>query len=300
MRVSNKMLADNITANLFRQTEQIVKKQREVYTGKRINAASDDPIGIGQVLRHRKTLASIDQYQSNIREARMRIEHDETIYDTVETLLQQAVDLSLDTNVANRDLYAEQVADIREQVLQLANSKTGDNYVFGGYQTGTEPFQVDATGAVNYTGDLGEKAYTIANNIQIDLNVDGGDIFLGGRDAALALDPTLDVFAVLDQLSTDLTSGTAADIATHATPINEIIDNLEDVRARASADYQRLELTDNHWGGFKVNVENMLSSIEDVDPAETIVQLQTLQTAYETSLATSAKIIQPNLMQFLS
>lgn len=289
MRVSNKMLADNITANLFRQTEQIVKKQREVYTGKRINAASDDPIGIGQALRHRKTLASIEQYQSNIKEARLRIEHDETIFDTVEGLLQQAVDISLDTNVDNRDIYAEQVADIREQVLQLANSKMGDDYIFGGYQTGSEPF-VEIAGVVSYNGDAGQKAYSIATNIQVDLNVDGSDIFMGVQD----------VFDELDQLSTDLTSGTTADIASHAAPLNEVIDHLETVRAQASADYQRLEMTDSHWDTYKVNVQDMLSGIEDVDPAEVIVELQTLQTAYETSLATSAKIIQPNLMQFLS
>jgi flagellar hook-associated protein 3 FlgL len=290
MRVSNKMLADNITANLFRQTEQIVKKQREVYTGKRINAASDDPIGIGQALRHRKTIASIEQYQSNIKEARLRIEHDETIFDTVEGLLQQAVDISLDTNVDNRDIYAEQVADIREQVIQLANSKMGDNYIFGGYQTGSEPFNVDLAGVVTYTGDAGPKAYNIATNIQVDLNVDGSDIFMGAQD----------VFDELNQLSTDLLSGTTADIASHAAPLNEVIDHLETVRAQASADYQRLEMTDTHWDTYKVNVQDMLSGIEDVDPAEVIVELQTLQTAYETSLATSAKIIQPNLMQFLS
>jgi flagellar hook-associated protein 3 FlgL len=295
MRVSNKMLADNITANLFRQTEQIVRKQREVYTGKRINAASDDPVGIGQALRHRKTIAAIEQYRSNIKEARMRIEHDETIFDAVENLLQQAVDISLDTNVDNRNVYAEQVADIREEVLQLANSKMGDNYIFGGYQTGSEPFKVDAAGDVYYDGDSGEKSYTIANNIQVDLNVNGEDIFQSGVSGG-----PYDVFAVLDQLSTDLTGGTAADIAAHAAPLNEAIDHLETVRAQASAEYQRLELTDNHWGTYKVSVENMLSGIEDVDPAEVIVELQTLQTAYETSLATSAKIIQPNLMQFLS
>lgn len=290
MRVSNKMLADNITANLFRQTEQIVRKQREVYTGKRINAASDDPIGIGQALRHRKTIASIEQYQSNIKEARMRIEHDETIFDTVESLLQQAVDIALDTNVDNRDLYAEQVADIREQVLQLANSKMHDNYIFGGYQTDSEPFKLDLANNVYYDGDAGEKAYGIATNIEIDLTADGSDIFMGAQD----------VFAVLDDLSTDLVSGTSAAIASHASPLNEVIDHLETVRAQASSDYQRLELSDTHWSSYKVNVQNMLSSIEDVDPAQVIVELQTLQTAYETSLATSAKIIQPNLMQFLS
>jgi flagellar hook-associated protein 3 FlgL len=290
MRVSNKMLADNITANLFRQTEQIVKKQREVYTGKRINTASDDPIGMGQVLRYRKTLASIDQFQNNIKAASMRIEHDETIFDTVEDLLQQAVDISLDTNVDNRDLYAEQVADIREQVIQLANSKMGDDYIFGGYQTSSEPFKVDLSGDVYYDGDAGEKTYSIGSNIQVDLNADGSDIFMGVQD----------VFDVLNDLSTDLTGGTSAQIASHAAPLNEAIDHLETVRAQASADYQRLELTDTHWGTYKVSVQNMLSSIEDVDPAEVIVELQTLQTAYETSLATSAKIIQPNLMQFLS
>jgi flagellar hook-associated protein 3 FlgL len=294
MRVSNKMLADNITANLFRQTEQIVRKQREVYTGKRINAASDDPIGIGQALRHRKTIASIEQFQSNIKDARMRIEHDETIFDTVESLLQQAVDIALDTNVDNRDLYAEQVADIREQVLQLANSKMDDHYIFGGYQTDSEPFKLDPTGAVYYDGDAGEKAYGIATNIEIDLNADGSDIF------SVTPAPGLNVFDELDQLSTDLLGGTTAAIASHAAPLNQVIDHLETVRAQASSDYQRLELSDTHWSTYKVNVQNMLSSIEDVDPAQVIVELQTLQTAYETSLATSAKIIQPNLMQFLS
>jgi flagellar hook-associated protein 3 FlgL len=294
MRVSNKMLADNITANLFRQTEQIVRKQREVYTGKRINAASDDPIGIGQALRHRKTIASIEQFQSNIKDARMRIEHDETIFDTVESLLQQAVDIALDTNVDNRDLYAEQVADIREQVLQLANSKMDDHYIFGGYQTNSEPFKLDLAGAVYYDGDAGEKVYGIATNIEIDLNADGSDIF------SVTPAPGLNVFDELDQLSTDLLGGTSAAIASHAAPLNQVIDHLETVRAQASSDYQRLELTDTHWSTYKVNVQNMLSSIEDVDPAQVIVELQTLQTAYETSLATSAKIIQPNLMQFLS
>jgi flagellar hook-associated protein 3 FlgL len=290
MRVSNKMLADNITANLFRQSEQIVRKQREVYTGKRINAASDDPIGMGQALRHRKTIAAIEQFQSNIKDARLRIENDETIFDSVQDLIQQAADISLDTSVDNRAIYAQQISDIREEVLQLANSKMGDNYIFGGYQTGSEPFKLDASDNVYYDGDAGEKTYGIASNIQVDLNADGSDIFMGAQD----------LFAVLDQLGTDLQSGTAADIASHAAPLNEVLDHLETVRAQASADYQRLKLTDTHWNSYKINVQNALSSIEDVDPAEVVVELQTLQTSYETSLATSAKIIQPNLMQFLS
>ena len=37
MRISNKMMADNVTAQLFRQREQMVKTQESIVTGKRVN-----------------------------------------------------------------------------------------------------------------------------------------------------------------------------------------------------------------------------------------------------------------------
>jgi flagellar hook-associated protein 3 FlgL len=43
----------------------------------------------------------------------------------------------------------------------------------------------------------------------------------------------------------------------------------------------------------------MLSDTEDADMAQAIVELQIQQTAYETSLATAARILQRSLMDFL-
>ena len=40
MRVTNKMMANNVTAQLFRQTEQMAKTQEYIVTGKRINRPS--------------------------------------------------------------------------------------------------------------------------------------------------------------------------------------------------------------------------------------------------------------------
>jgi len=43
----------------------------------------------------------------------------------------------------------------------------------------------------------------------------------------------------------------------------------------------------------------LLSSLEDADMAEAIVDLQVQQTAYESTLATSAQIVRPSLIDFL-
>jgi flagellar hook-associated protein 3 FlgL len=44
----------------------------------------------------------------------------------------------------------------------------------------------------------------------------------------------------------------------------------------------------------------MRASVEDADITRALVELQNLETTYEISLASSAKIIQPTLMNFLS
>jgi len=44
----------------------------------------------------------------------------------------------------------------------------------------------------------------------------------------------------------------------------------------------------------------MLSATEDIDVTKAIVELQSIETAYETYLAAIARILQPNLINFLS
>jgi flagellar hook-associated protein 3 FlgL len=48
-----------------------------------------------------------------------------------------------------------------------------------------------------------------------------------------------------------------------------------------------------------VSLESQRSSVEDVDLAKVILDLQTQQTTYQASLAITAKVLQPSLMDFL-
>ena len=285
MRVSTQMLADNITAALFRQTEQLLKTQEKIVTGKRINRASDDPIGSQRVLDYRKSLSSMQQYTVNISNAKTHIDTVDDILNTVTELISEAKGIAADPNPELRDTFAQQVGTLREQLIQLANSKINGAYIFAGDLTATRPF--DSTGA--YSGDSATKDYLIGDTIQVAVEADGSLRFQGSAD----------LFAVLEDLHTALLSDDTTGISNQVALLEDAKDQVNKVRAQNAGRYQRLEATENHYSRFAINVQEMLSRTEDADIAQAIIDLKIQQTAYESTLATSAKIIQPSLIDFL-
>lgn len=290
MRVSSRMMAENIKTNLMRQTEQLLNTEQRITTGKKINRPSDDPAGMGRVLDYRKTIAKIEQYDLNIKDVKNRIEFSETVLNAVSDLIKDAKNIASNVERDRGGAMASTVADIRSQIMQYANSKLGDNYIFGGDQTDAPPFQLDtATNTVTYTGDDGEKNYFIADNIDVSLNADGNDIFQS----------VADIFTVLEDLETALLANDTAAISSQLEPLSDIDEHLEDIRADNSAKFRRVDLTQTHWESFKVSVSNMLGGTEEADITAEALNLKVQQNSYEIALATAAKIIQPNLMQFL-
>ena len=291
MRVTNKMMADNVIAQLFRQRELIVKTQENITTGKRVNRPSDDPTEISSILSHRTTISKLDQYNENISKAKLHINTADDVMGMVSDLLRDAKEIAYDTNPAMRDEMAEQVASIREQVLQMANYQIDGKYIFSGDATLTAPY--DNT-TWNYNGDPAgaPKDYIIGENIKVDITADGRSIF--GPNVT-------NVFKMLNDLETALTTvpAVSANITAQISNLDSAIDNITEIRSRNAGVYQRLDATENHYNYFKVNVQDMLSNAEDADIAEAIINMQVQQTTYESTLASSSMIIQKSLLDFL-
>ena len=294
MRVSNNLMANTIAGNISKSSERLLMAQIRVSTQKLINKPSDDPIGIGKVLDYRKTLSSIEQYKNNIAHGKTRIEVGETALGLIDELLIDAKNIAMDQSVGSsetpsREVAAEQVKEIREQILQLINTKMGGSYIFAGQQTDKPAFLDDGS----YDGDPEGISIVVGEGINIKINLTGEEIFPSVAG--------INVFNVLDDLQAGLEADpyVMADIADQAAPLHEAHERVNDVRAFAASKFTRLELAENTLNKLKLNVENMLSSTEDADLAEAIVELQRQETAYEVTLASSARIIQPNLLNFL-
>ncbi len=154
MRVTNNQMANAITGSLFRQAQRLLKAQITVATEKIINKPSDDPIGMSRILDYRKTLYSIDQYNRNITQGKTWIELSETALGTIEDLLNSAKGIAVEQtsgDLETREMALHEVENIYCQVLDLANSRLGNSYIFSGHKTGTAPFrnEVSLSGGVS-------------------------------------------------------------------------------------------------------------------------------------------------------
>jgi flagellar hook-associated protein 3 FlgL len=293
VRISNGMVASNIQGYLFQHTRKLLQSQERIASGKRINRPSDDPVGMGQALGYRKTISGLNQYNRNITNAKVYIDNVENILDSITEFLTQAKKIAADPHPDMRGMLADQVAGIREQVLQLSNSKHDGNYIFSGHNNQTAPFTYDtATETYEYVAnDANSKNFIIGDGLELDIVADGEAIFAGESGDL--------VFNVLQTLEQALNDDNPELMTTQLQRIEDAIENLNTVRAVNSGKYKRLEATESHNKRFLVNAEDLLSRIEDTDMAAAIVDWQLEQTAYESTLAIAAKIIRPSLIDFL-
>ncbi|BBO79824.1 flagellar hook-associated protein 3 [Desulfosarcina ovata subsp. sediminis] len=291
MRISAKIMADNIKANLAKQSAQLSKTQTEISTGKKINSLSDDPEGVGKVLGYRTTLSAIDQYQQNITDAKTRVEYTETILGQINDLVNDAKEIASNADTQDGEALAEEIANIRDQIMSLTNSKYNGSYIFSGDLTDTAPFD-ETTG--DYEGDDGSHSVMVGEGIQITLNADGGEML---TETVSGNDDT--VFNVLDDLEAALRSGDETGVSDTVELLANIDENLEMERSKLAAMYTRLEDTENRWAVLSEAVETMRSDVEDTDVTEAAIDLQLQQTSYELLLQVASEVLQPTLLDFL-
>lgn len=303
MRVTNNTMIYSIVRYLTRQNEALFDRQNIIASGKKINTPSDDPLGMGKVLDYRQTIASIEQYQTNIQRGKTRLDVVEANLDLVDELLQVVRAIAQDEaggTTESRQMAAENLKNLYEQVLDLANSKFNDNYLFSGYQTKTAPFSRDDTQAttfdqftVSYNGDAGDVQFIVGDNTTVTMDADGQPIF---HDAASG---GINVFDVMRDLIVGLENDDNAAISTQGDLLGKARTQIQNTRSANAPILYQLETSENHWEHYKPKIEDLLAEEENADITQAVVELQSLELAYQSTLATAARIIQPGLISFL-
>ena len=386
MRITHNMMSSSIILHLQRQSRQLFNVQTELATQKRLNRPSDDPAGMGRVLDYRSRMAAIEQYLDNIDHGRILVETNSLTLDLIDEFIDMAREIaqihgSDDSSAAARQLAAEEVKNLYQQIVQLANSKSGSDYIFSGHQTDTPSFahaveldggtpqdiifglSADATDVtieirdanntvvrtinlgdgvtpgsggldgintlawnglddggvllpdgqysftitasdagdsvkdyVTYNGDDGQLAVIVGENMEINLDMDGRNFFspAGGVDL---FETMADLVAALE--NPDPVAGTSQILAT-IEQLQAARVQLRNKHAEYGFKFYRLEHSENHWNGIIANLEMNIGKIENADVTKAAVELQSLELAYQSTIATAARIIQPGLLNFLS
>jgi len=152
--------------------------------------------------------------------------------------------------------------------------------------TTTGPGQLSVT-SINFS--------TAAKDLGLDQAASGGT--LTAKDTNQIEVPG--VFGNLQKLRQALEASDQQGITAAAEGLKEDYDRIVRVRGETGARVQELESRQTSLSGENLSTTNLLSSLKDTDFTEAISRFQTLQTALQASMQTTARVLNLSLMDFL-
>ncbi|ABF41932.1 flagellin-like protein [Candidatus Koribacter versatilis Ellin345] len=285
----------NILDTLNRLTEGENNAIREVSTGNRLSAPSDDPSAMTLLIRNRASQSDCDRYVQNIGSISASLQNADSALSNVTTSLNRAITLGLEgtggtLSNANRSAIADEVSQIRDQVLALANTTFNGSYAFGGASTKTTPFVLDSTSVsgVRYQGDSTVEQVPIGDGSMVAANKPGDALFLN---------PAGSVFGALQGMISALRSGSGIDTAT--TTLRSAFDQFSSERVSYGSTISRLQADSNFQSSSKVQLQTEENSLTGVDMAQAISELTQAETARNAALSAAARIGQNSLLDYL-
>ncbi|MDW8468027.1 MAG: flagellar hook-associated protein FlgL [Burkholderiales bacterium] len=182
MRISTSLLFETGARAISRQQAEWARTQQQLSTGRRLIAASDDPLAAAQALRAGEAAARAAHYEAAQATARSNLALAEAVLARATETLQGARELLVQANAptlgdADRASLAQALRARFLELLALANARDADGqYLFSGYRGATQPFAETAAGVV-YQGDEGERALAVAEGRLMTVALSGAWLF---------------------------------------------------------------------------------------------------------------------------
>jgi flagellar hook-associated protein 3 FlgL len=183
MRVSSDTLRAAFLSALEGAQRRMIDTQKQVATGRRVNAPSDDPAAAARISQLDASLARLDQFQSNAGFARNQLGLEEQALGSAIDNLQRVRELVVQANNGpltdgDRAAIARELRERVEALRSAANTTDVDGrHLFGGYKETTIPFTLSPVGAVVYNGDDGQRLLQVSETRFIAVNDSGADVF---------------------------------------------------------------------------------------------------------------------------
>jgi flagellar hook-associated protein 3 FlgL len=286
--------------NTSDQAEQTALQQ--VTSGRRVNQASDDPAAAAQEVNISGQMNNCDQYLRSISSITSELQTADSSLNSAVTALQSAI--SLGTEGANgtlsqqdRNTIAQQVQDVSQLVLGVANLSYNGVYVFGGTADSQPPYVVDSSGNVQYQGNNDVNSVEIAPGQSVAVNQPGSQLFSATGSATGA-----NVFTALSNLATALqdSNSTSQDIGNAVTDLRGAYNQLTSARTFYGSTVDQLSSTQDFLNNENVQLSNQQNSTIGIDMNVAVTNLTQAEQARAATVEAAAGMNNITLMDYLS
>ena len=333
-RISENQLARGILNDIVKNRNSYSKYSNELSSGYKVVDPGDSKFA-STISQYRELMARIDGHQGRVTSVQAFLSFQDNVMTQVNDLLVRAKELAAqgvnETNGATiRAQMAHEIFEIRDHLVQLANSTYQGKYVYGGLDDDDPPFDEVAnfseppTGAASkviryddLTAEPGgalTRTVNVTDEVSVVVNTTGDSLF---SDAIIALEKLGRALAgyttSLDASAQRLPDGTERayvqpdELALQTQAIADSIDLLEAARQNKimpervslGARMRRLETASGLLELTKNDAEEVLNNLQNADYATAATNLTQAQVALEASYTVSQRVLNLSVLDYL-
>jgi len=298
LRITHQMIKNRVIGNIQNNLQNMSRFQDMLSSGKSVAKPSDDPLKVARIMGYNSTLQQVEQHQRNIEASRSWLNTTEDALHHITEVMQRAQELAVrganeTLSPQAREAIGMEVDELINVLVQFGNASHAGRYIFSGHLTTTRPLERDyAAGAgaagVSYAGDQGSINWEVAPNVTIRSNLTADELFFSSG-----------LLAGMEELAQAMFNNDTTAAGNSIESLQQAADSVLSKRAALGAISNGLDLSTESFATQKINFTSLRSQLEDIDFTETMMNFSVMDTIYRASLSSSARIMQPSLLDFL-
>lgn len=329
MRITNRMMTSSFLNDMQRNLNKMNKIQNQLTSGKEVRRPSDNPFIVARSMQLNGDISANEQYNSNIKDTINWLDATDTALGQLTDTMQRIRELIVSAGNAaygedEKNAIKDEINQRIEEVGTILNSSFDGKYIFGGSRATFKPVITEknenGNNVISYAGkdgeiiDLNTDSYKekaqldmldkklsveISKGVTMEYNVTSKQI-LEFNDG---VGESINLMSLLSDITNNISSKDLDESSKltneNLKDITSSIDNLLKIRAEVGAKQNRMESAQLKNEEENFNLTEVLSANEDINFTEKTMQSATMQTIYMASLQTSAKVIQPSLLDYI-
>ncbi len=295
MRITNNMINDRSLFNIQNSLYRIARLHDKLSSGKNVQYPSDDAVIATRASNIQSRNRELEQYKRNVDHIQNFVSAYDTTLQELSTLYQRVKELLIrganGTNtVDERNAIAKELEGLKEHFIEIANTRIGDEYIFGGARSDLKP--VDENGDIQIPIEANIKRTANSLGYSIEYGVTVYDVF--------ALRNGKTVFTVIDDAIKSLQEGNELKLSEITLKeVGTLERSVMEHFATVGSTARMLEMVSTRITDLNTFMTEYLSKEQDADLTEVLTQLSMQQSVLEAALKSAAMAIQKSLVDFV-
>ncbi len=332
MKVTENSTYRLLQTNLDRISNELLVLRNQGATGLKLTKPSDDPGAVRPVLTTRTLLQQNDRYLETMGRAGDKMATTDSHLESVENILVRVKEITINSinsalSPSDLTILADEVAELKNQMLTAANAKIDNKYIFAGFEVKTAPFTENqaydpalydvndiTTWPYLYNGDPNPTQLEITPGEFMEVNITGNELFLGITNEIAATGSTdpqqgttggIDIFSVLTRTEEALRAGNIDDINGPGGSVQTQLNNLEiaadqnrNLRSNLGLKAQRVDTAVQHHQNAAIDLQKVLSRYQDADMIQVFNDIIQQETAFKSALSITGRVSDISILDY--